>query len=148
MDIRLANRNMSDQVFTSKKAIQVTLVGIILLQALFCIHYGIMKKGFFVDELWGAGLANSYFHPSVCVPNVFNTNTYFPGSYFYNYLTVVPDEGFSIASVWFNQSMDSHPPLYFLLYHTLSCFKPGSFSKWTGIIINLFFFICSDITFS
>ena len=139
---------MNDQISTSrsKKIIYCSILTcIILLQTLICVHYGVLKKGFFVDELWGAGLANSFYRPRLFTPDVFNTNTYLPGSFFNDYLTVSPDEGFSIASVWYNQSQDSHPPLYFLIYHALSCLELGIFSKWTGFVINLFFLICSDI---
>lgn len=115
------------------------------MQVIICIRYGILKKGFFVDELWGAGLANSYFRPRLFTPGIFNTNRYLPGSFFYNYLTVSQDEGCSLASVWYNQSQDSHPPLYFLLYHILSCIKPGTFSKWTGLLINLVFLVGTNI---
>ncbi len=137
---------MNDQALTSEKTTftYLILAGIILLQAFVCVHYGVFKKGFFVDELWGAGLANSYFRPRLFTPDVFNTNKYLPSSFFRDYLTVSPDEGFSIASVWYNQSQDSHPPLYFLIYHALSCLEPGMFSKWTGIAINLFFLICTN----
>ena len=128
-----------------RRAGSIALLAILFLQVFLCIHYGERKSGFFVDELWGAGLANSYYRPRLFSPHVFNTNSYLPASFFRDYLTVSPDEGLSIASVWHNQSKDSHPPLYFLLYHLLSCLHPGVFSKWTGIAINLIFLICSDI---
>ncbi len=134
-----------DSVHTSRKKIYIILAIIVLLQGLICVRYCVLKKGFFVDELWGAGLANSYFRPRLFTPDVFNTNAYLTGNFFRDYLTVAPDEGFSIASVWYNQSKDSHPPLYFLLYHVLSCFQRGGFSKWTGFAINLFFLVCSDV---
>ena len=135
---------MKTQIRLSRKT-TIILVCILLLQVIVCIYYGTLKKGFFVDEWGGAGLANCYYRPRVFLPRVFNTNTYIDSYCFRNYLTVSPDEGFSIASVWFNQSQDSHPPLYFLLYHALSCLEMGTFSKWTGITINLFFLICSSI---
>lgn len=135
---------MNDKSHASRRAF-IILACIITIQVIICIRYGVLKRGFFVDELWGAGLANSYFRPRLFTPGVFNTNRYLPGSFFRNYLTVTPNEGFSLASVWYNQSQDSHPPLYFLLYHILSCIRPGTFSKWTGLIINLIFLICSNI---
>ena len=59
------------------------------------------------------------------------------GSDFLHYLTVQKGEQFRYDSVWYNQSIDMHPPLYFTLLHTISSFFPDTFSKWFGYVINI-----------
>ena len=50
-----------------KKGNNIILIGILFVQILFMIFYCDMKKGFFVDEIWSYGLANSYYHAHICV---------------------------------------------------------------------------------
>ena len=52
-------------------------------------------------------------------------------------------QGFSYGLVKAMQSFDVHPPLYYMILHTICSLFPGSFSKWMGLSLNLFFFgIC------
>ena len=58
-------------------------------------------------------------------------------------MTVQKGERFAYGSVIYNQSQDVHPPLFYLLLHTVSSFFPGRYSKWFGIGINLVCFLIS-----
>ena len=58
-----------------------------------------------------------------------------------DYLTVSGDEIFNYFSVYYNQSRDVHPPLFYGLVHLVSSFALGTFSKYIVFIINLAFFI-------
>lgn len=58
-----------------------------------------------------------------------------------DYLTVSGDEIFNYFSVYYNQSRDVHPPLFYGLVHLVSSFALGTFSKYIIFIINLAFFI-------
>ncbi len=58
-----------------------------------------------------------------------------------DYLTVSGDEIFNYFSVYYNQSRDVHPPLFYGLVHLVSSFALGMFSKYIIFIINLAFFI-------
>ena len=51
---------------------------------------------------------------------------------FKDYLTVNKGEEFKLGSVIYNQTHDSHPPLFYLVLHLISSFFPGEFSKWFG----------------
>ena len=60
------------------------------------------------------------------------------GEYFKNYVVADEAHRFDYGSVFYNQKMDVHPPLFYIVLHTIcSCFS-GSFSKWFGIIPNIF----------
>lgn len=65
------------------------------------------------------------------------TSTWVTGDYYQDYLTVEPGTGFNYFSVFYNQGGDVHPPLYYLLLHTISSIFQGSFSKWFAFAINL-----------
>ena len=60
-----------------------------------------------------------------------------------NYLTVTSDEIFSFWPVYYNQSRDVHPPLFYFLVHIVSVLFLNNFSKYIIFIINLVFFIAT-----
>ena len=60
-----------------------------------------------------------------------------------NYLTVTSDEIFSFWPVYYNQSRDVHPPLFYFLVHIVSVLFLNNFSKYIIFIINLAFFIAT-----
>ncbi len=107
----------------------------------FCVN----KQGFFLDELYSYGLSNSVVSGDIIHLGVENTLS--PKALFLDYLTVNAGEGFSYWPVIKNQIQDVHPPLYYLLLHTLSSFFPGSFSKWQGLGLNLCFYLGSLVLF-
>lgn len=56
---------------------------------------------------------------------------------FHDYITVGERDGFNYLSVYFNVKDDNHPPLYFMLVHTLSSVFRDSISPWMGCLFNL-----------
>ena len=48
---------------------------------------------------------------------------------------------FNYISVYYNQVQDVHPPLFYIIVHTISSIFSNSFSKYTIFFINLPFFI-------
>lgn len=115
---------------------------ILVLQLLCMFYYGNAKQGYFVDELWSYGLANSYYHPHVFSNGGF-TRGWETGSYFRDYLTVLPNQRFEYGSVFYNQANDYHPPLFYMGLHTVSSLFPNTFSKWYGIVPNIVYFAIS-----
>ena len=97
------------------------------------------KKGFFVDEIYSWGLANSYYKPDVALYDVFDH--WITGEEFNDYITVRPDQRFAYGSVYYNQTQDVHPPLFYMLLHTVSSLTPGRFSKWQAVAVNLLFYM-------
>lgn len=64
------------------------------------------------------------------------TTTWVSGENYKNYLAVSKENAFNYASVYYNQRGDVHPPLYYILLHTVCSFFQGVFSKWFALAIN------------
>ena len=126
----------------SKYLVVWILLGIILAQMFMMIFAGINKKGFFVDEMWSYGLANSYYAPHIWAKDRDNfvSNIYVDNTFFNEYLEVDDNDAFKYDSVYHNLSNDAHPPLYFFVLHTLSSVFKNNSSKWLGIVPNILFF--------
>lgn len=60
-----------------------------------------------------------------------------------DYLTIQPKDALNYGMVYYNQSRDIHPPLFYFLVHTVSIFFMGHFSKYIIFSINLIFMILS-----
>ncbi len=56
---------------------------------------------------------------------------------FHEYITVGERDGFNYLSVYFNVKDDNHPPLYFMMVHTMSSIFREKISPWMGCIFNL-----------
>ena len=76
-------------------------VFICVIQTLMMVFWGTQKKGFYVDELWSYGLANSYYHPHVFWEDALE-DQWQPGEYFKEYIEVEPDQRFRYDSVVYN----------------------------------------------
>ena len=57
------------------------------------------------------------------------------------YVSIQKEDIFSLFSVYYNQSIDVHPPLFYFLVHFISIFFFNHFSKYIIFVLNLFFFI-------
>lgn len=122
---------------------QVLLLFVIALVCL-CGWWAVRKEGFFVDELYSYGLSNSSYAPSLNwfyngehAMNGRTPEAVFEQSDFLSYLAVQKTDRFNYASVYYNQTQDVHPPLFYFLLNTICSFFPGSFTKWTGLGMNL-----------
>ena len=56
---------------------------------------------------------------------------------FHDYLTVGEEDAFSYLSVYFNVKDDNHPPLHFMLLHTMSSIFRDTVSPFQGCAINI-----------
>lgn len=134
----------------SKKTIYVLLTIIIIAGIFrFCYGFFMQKKGTHSDEEWSFGLANSYYEPYIYSSDdgvsLKNSNKWISGNTLKEYLTVQPGEQFSIDSVFYNMSCDTHPPLYFIILHILSSFFINKYIPALGLIINLVCYIFLSI---
>ena len=129
---------MNDRSFLKKYgALALVLV---LCAGVFCL-FGMRKTGLFGDEVYTYGLSNSAYAPFLYdVKGGDLHDVLFTRSEAEDYLTV-RDDGFSFASVYYNQTRDVHPPLYYELVHLVSSVFRGSCSKWIGLGINLCFYL-------
>ena len=67
--------------------------------------------------------------------------TWYNADYFENALEATGRECFNVKMVIDNQSMDTHPPLYYIFLNFVCSIFEGQFSKWYGIGLNLLFII-------
>lgn len=56
---------------------------------------------------------------------------------FTDYVTVGEGDAFNYLSVYFNVKDDNHPPLHFMLLHTVSSLFRGKVSAWMGCAVNM-----------
>lgn len=101
------------------------------------------KRNLHVDEAFSYGLAN---HDGMAV-NIEEGYTYQPADGIWlDYMTVNRGERFCYRNVWENQASDVHPPLYYVLLHTICSLFPGHFSMWFAGLINIVF-ACGTLFF-
>lgn len=128
----------------NKKTI-ILLTIIFLLQLARIIYvFQVEKTGSHSDESWSFGLANSYYKPHIFMDEDWNEtyrDEWISGQTLKDYICVNEDQRFSYGSVIHNLKNDAHPPLYFLILHTISSFFPGQYSRWYSFVINLAVFI-------
>ena len=113
------------------------------------------KEGFFMDELWSYGHANSS-QGAFLSQDIDSHFTHYKtglhehwinGKVFHDYLTTQKDEQFSYGHIIKNLQKSVHPPLFYYLLHTVCSFMPDKFSPWQAGAINLFFFMLTLLVF-
>lgn len=121
-------------------------IAVLIVQYALCIHYGLKREYLFCDEVYSYGLANStdhtFLHPG---ENDEPLNDWVSGTYFSDYMNY-GDKTFNYKAAYVNQENDVHPPLYYMLLHTVcSFFKDQGYSAVPGLILNLILLIFVDI---
>ena len=107
---------------------------IIMIQTIVFIIVGMNKSYIHMDEAYSLGLAS--YDKTEIQENEDFYNTWHSKEYYSDYLEVDSDEQ-DFLPVYENQKNDVHPPLYYLLLRIAMGFHTGSFSKWSGIILNI-----------
>ncbi len=112
----------------------------VLLCALFVVLMVLVlrsKVNLYVDEVCSYGLANHNAGPYMSIED---GRTYYPaGTPWTEYMAVDEEHCFDYGSVWANQTQDVHPPLYYVLLHTVCSLFPGIFTIWFAGLINIVF---------
>lgn len=120
------------------------IAALIIIQLVVMTCFALAKQGFFVDELWSYGLANSLYFPHLFGNGMMDGKLLTPQT-LHSYLEVDPGEQFRFDSVIYNLSQDAHPPLFFLVLHAVCSLFPGTFSKWYGIVPNMIYYAISAV---
>lgn len=146
---------MDKRSMSKKNRYKIILFVVIIAQAvMISIFFANYKHGFHSDEPWSYGFANSYYEPYIyatgnfdpSAPNKLNHfGEWFSGKDFYDYLTVNKGESFQYDSIVYNTRYDQSPPLYPIILHTISSVFVGKFSWWYAFVINLCFFLISQV---
>lgn len=107
-----------------------------LVLVLFCM--GSLKAGYHIDEMYTFGFSNHQYSSTNTITPMVEDGEVWSGEEFYeDYLCVSEGHFFDYANVWTNQSMDVHPPLYYVLIHTVSCLFPQLSIKWLGLLVSV-----------
>ena len=114
---------------------------IILVQLAVILFFTCERQNLYIDEIWTFNTANHYYFPFLLQNNESYLNTWLSASFWANSIVADPNHTFSYGSVFYNMSLDHHPPLYFAIIHTVCSLFPGVFSRWFGIVPNLLFFV-------
>ncbi len=72
-------------------------------------------------------------------------DTWHTKNYYLDYLAVNENEKWNWEPVYENQKNDVHPPLYYLLLRICAMFTINSFTKWTGLALNIIIWVGSCI---
>ena len=126
----------------TQKALALVLV--FLLVSAVCLLFSCRKQGMFIDEIYTYGLSNSSYAPFLSdIKDGDMVGKTFTREELLDYVSVMGDEGFDFASVYYNQVNDVHPPLYYWLFNIASTLSRGSFSKWTGLVLDwIIYMLC------
>lgn len=100
------------------------------------------KSGMHIDEYYSYGLANSTYdsnHGSIYIA-LQNGVKMSPEAAFDKYFFA---DSFSLKDVWNNQKNDTHPPLYYLVFHIWGLITNNFWGLKTGILLNIIFHLCN-----
>lgn len=123
---------------TEKKGKMFLILGILLmLQVIAAFCFCMKKTGFHYDEYY------SYYSSNVTRGLVPADREWKEGSGIRDEFAVMSRERFRYPTVVRMQTYDVHPPFYYILLHTVCSLTPGVFSKWSGLALNLLFFVGS-----
>ena len=93
-------------------------------------------------DIKGSEIYAAYSKARECSNDIYTT-TWMSGQAYKDYIAVSDTNRFNYISVLYNFRGDNHPPLYALLLHTVCSFRPGQFSKWYGLGLNIIIGILS-----
>ncbi len=131
MKNNISNLNNKIDALNIIKCILLSVV--VILIATFFIS---KKANLDIDEFYTYGLSNNTFQL-----NIENFKEYSGEELLLDYTASKDGHLFDVDNVFFNQKMDTHPPLYFLLVNFISSINKNKFSMWYGLSINIFFLI-------
>ncbi|MEG2698807.1 MAG: hypothetical protein RR951_07750, partial [Ruthenibacterium sp.] len=124
----------------NRKLFVTLFIFIVLLQLILSIVFGISKKGFHIDEYFSYSLSNSA--DTLYLP--VQRNEWNETAKFMDTFAVMPEsakDAFNYTRVFESNAQDVHPPLYYILLHSICSMSQGIFSKWQGISLNIFFML-------
>ena len=131
---------MEELIIDKKKALKYLIIIILILIGI-RVYFGYQKEDFFMDETFSYTLMNMKAGAGMIQTAPEFNNIWISGDKIKNMLVVSKDEVLRYDIVYYNQTQDVHPPLYYFLLHTASALSFGNFTKWTGIILNIIIFV-------
>lgn len=127
----------------NSKWLILIFTALLVLQVFVIFHLGRAKQEYHIDEIYSYILSNSYDTDRIANdPGVWNQ--WVKGEDFDKFVVVKEGERFAYEKTYYNNTLDAHPPLYYYSLHTVCSFFPEQFSKWSGIGLNILFFIVTE----
>ena len=120
-------------------AFKIMLIITIVLQLAVALCFCMQKQGFHYDENY------SYYSSNVTYGLNPPDGDWLSGSTIAEEFCITPGMGFNFPLVAQMQSFDVHPPVYYFLLNIICSLSSGIFSKWQGLILNLIFFVISEL---
>ena len=121
---------------------KIILFVVVLLIIGISVFYGHKKSGMFIDEIYSYGLSNSHYNPFVKSLKGDNMiDKVYTSQEFYDYISLDENEGFDFGSVYYNQTKDVHPPLYYWLLNISQSLWGNGFTKWSGLCLNIVLYV-------
>ncbi|MCF2657241.1 hypothetical protein [Lacrimispora saccharolytica] len=120
-------------------AFKIMLIITIVLQLAVALCFCMQKQGFHYDENY------SYYSSNVTYGLNPPDGDWLSGSTIAEEFCITPGKGFNFPLVAQMQSFDVHPPVYYFLLNIICSLSSGIFSKWQGLILNLIFFVTSEL---
>lgn len=109
---------------------QNIIITIVLAVILFTA--GSFKSGYHLDEMYTFGLANNDREPDL------DDWTIYDGEYiWHDYLTVPVGGSFDYVNLYVEQAYDCHPPIYYILIHTVSSLFPFLSILLIGLLVHV-----------
>ena len=109
------------------------------------VFWGSQKEGYHVDEMFSYEQVGNteYPKPTYNRPDEPCWNYWHSRAYYEDYLTISEGERFNLVGFYRSASKnDAHPPLYLMLLGMfISAVSPNHFTKWSGIGLNILFYI-------
>lgn len=126
------------------RRLNIIFCAVLLVQVFVLAHFGRIKQEYHIDEIYSYILSNSYEADRIAnEPSVWNN--WVSGQDFDKFVTVNRGQEFAYKEVYYNNTLDAHPPLYYFCLHTVCSFFPERFSKWFGIGLNMVIFVFSQL---
>lgn len=135
----------------NKKWLRYGFILALCLNILFIVWLFHSRNMFHIDDLYSFAHANST-QGAFLVKGVdaaklqvnldsFLYNRWWPGEFFHTWLTVQPGEAFKYSNIFENLADGVHPPLFYILLHTVCSFTPDVLSKWSGFALNIILWV-------
>ena len=121
------------------------IVMVLIIVVFTSIFWAFQKCGMHIDEIYTFGLSNSHYAPFITSLKDGDMNDkVFTKQEFWDYMTVADDK-FDFGSVYYNQSQDTLPPLYYWIINVISSIWSGKLLKWPPLIFNIILYVLTLI---
>lgn len=120
-----------------KKLIIGSLILACLVQLCIMGYFGKQKAFLCNDELFTYTSSNNAETQAFDMP----LNEWLHGGWYLSQGAAMEGHTFEYGIPYRNQAADVHPPLYYMMMHTLSSLRPGKISFMAGVALNIFFML-------